>query len=195
MTADFSSRAASLAAEPQNASRPWHIQPRLDPGPERVIVWPPSEVLRVQQERSGPGVMERLRVGFGGLYGPLWNLRREPGLLLVPAVLFVASAFGTAATSGPILCLFRLMSGIPCAGCGMTRAFVAIGHGYPAAAIDYNPLSPIAWLWMVVWWLLAVIYLLRGLRVPTHPDWLLKSGLVVLVGWWTLRAVVFLTSP
>jgi hypothetical protein len=122
-------------------------------------------------------------------------LRRLPGLWIIPAIGFVASAFGTAATRGPILCLFRAVTGIPCAGCGMTRAFVAIGHGHPAAAFDYNPLSPAAWLWMLIWWFIAVAYLLRGREVPAHPDWLLKSALVVLIAWWTARVVTFLWAP
>ncbi len=130
-----------------------------------------------------------------GPEGALATLRRLPGLWLIPAIGFIASAFGVAATSGPILCLFRAVSGIPCAGCGMTRAFVAIGHGYPGAAFDYNPLSPVTWLWMLLWWLLAIAYLLRGKPMPPHPDWLLKTALVVLVSWWTVRVVAFMVAP
>lgn len=127
--------------------------------------------------------------------GPVAVFRQLPGLIFVPAVFFIAAAFGSAATQGPILCLFRLVSGVPCAGCGMTRAFVAIANGQVGAAIDYNPLSPVAWLWMAIWWLIAVVTLARGRPVPPHPNWLLKIGFFTLAGWWAVRALMFLLAP
>lgn len=145
-----------------------------------------------QPERTAGATYRRSWFGSGG---PLVVLRQLPGLWLIPAVFFVASALGGMATSGPVLCLFRLVSGVPCAGCGMTRAFVAIAHGELPAAIVYNPLSPAAWLWMGVWWLMAVWYLARGRSVPAHPAWLLKIGLITLGAWWALRATLFMLRP
>ena len=147
------------------------------------------------QSSAISALVKRWEDDFRGPDGALATLRRLPGLWIIPAIVFVASAFGMAATQGPIMCLFRAATGIPCAGCGMTRAFVAIGHGHPAAAMDYNPLSPAAWLWMLAWWLIAVGYLLRGKAMPPHPDWLLKSALTVLVGWWALRVALFFWLP
>mgnify|MGYP002633433555 CR=1 FL=1 len=135
------------------------------------------------------------RLGRLGAADVLAVLRQLPGLWLIPGVFFIAASFGGVATKGPILCLFRLVSGIPCAGCGMTRAFVAIGHGQVDAAMVYNPLSPATWLWMTAWWLVAVFFLARGRAVPAHPGWLLKIGLFTLGGWWSLRAILFLLAP
>lgn len=124
-----------------------------------------------------------------------WAVRRWPGLAIIPGVFFVAAAFGQAATQGPVLCFFRRITGMPCAGCGMTRAFVALGHFELGAAVDFNPLSPAAFAWMAIWWLLATVALLRGRAVPVHPRWLLKIGLLTLTGWWVLRTVLFLAAP
>lgn len=43
---------------------------------------------------------------------------------------------------GPVLCLFRALSGLPCPSCGMTRAFIALGHGNVPGALHFNIASP-----------------------------------------------------
>ena len=39
----------------------------------------------------------------------------------------------------PELCSFRKITGMDCAGCGMTRCFIALGHGDLPSAWTYNP--------------------------------------------------------
>lgn len=39
-------------------------------------------------------------------------------------------------------CIFRNVTGLPCPGCGMTRGFVAMGHGRVAEAWGVNLLAP-----------------------------------------------------
>lgn len=39
----------------------------------------------------------------------------------------------------PELCSFRRMTGMDCAGCGMTRCFIALGHGDFPRAWNFNP--------------------------------------------------------
>lgn len=46
-------------------------------------------------------------------------------------------------------CPYRLATGEPCLGCGMSRAFAAISHGRLADGRRYNPLSP--WLYAATW--------------------------------------------
>ena len=41
----------------------------------------------------------------------------------------------------PLICPFRAISGIPCPGCGMTRAFLALAEGDFLGALRFNPLS------------------------------------------------------
>jgi len=42
----------------------------------------------------------------------------------------------------PSLCPFYNLSGLPCPGCGLTRAFVCCAHGQLAAAWEWHPLGP-----------------------------------------------------
>lgn len=58
-------------------------------------------------------------------------------------------------------CLFHEMTGLPCPGCGMTRAIVALLHGDLAQAFTHHPLGvPVA----AIWLLLAVAGLLPTAR-------------------------------
>jgi hypothetical protein len=48
------------------------------------------------------------------------------------------------ASAGPPLCPFRLLTGLPCPGCGLTRSLVSLLHGDLSAAVLFHPLGPIA---------------------------------------------------
>ena len=64
-------------------------------------------------------------------------------LLLLAAVLLHATGIG---------CPIRWLTGIPCAGCGMSRAFLSVFTGHFRAACEYHPLIfltlPVALLWL-----------------------------------------------
>ena len=63
------------------------------------------------------------------------------------AALFAALALGFSwvmperGAYGVDICAFHALTGIPCPGCGMTRAFRAIGHGAFAQAWRLNPFA------------------------------------------------------
>ena len=48
------------------------------------------------------------------------------------------------ASAGPPLCPFRLVTGLPCPGCGLTRSLVSLLHGDVSAAVLFHPLGPVA---------------------------------------------------
>jgi len=43
----------------------------------------------------------------------------------------------------PTVCPFNHMTGLPCPGCGLTRAFVSMAHGHLVDAVRWHALSPI----------------------------------------------------
>jgi hypothetical protein len=68
-------------------------------------------------------------------------------LLLVPAAVLVAAMLLPTGLKSPIpLCLFKGVTGLDCPGCGMTRAFLLIGHGRFADAVAMHPASIPAYL-------------------------------------------------
>jgi Protein of unknown function (DUF2752) len=58
----------------------------------------------------------------------------------------VLSCWLPSADHGPVVCLFRRITSLPCPSCGMTRAFVALGHGDLHRALGLNIASPAVYL-------------------------------------------------
>ncbi len=46
--------------------------------------------------------------------------------------------------AGPVLCPFRLATGLPCPGCGLTRSWVHLMHGQVGEAMAANPFGIVA---------------------------------------------------
>lgn len=44
-------------------------------------------------------------------------------------------------TAGPSFCPFKVVTGLPCPGCGLTRATVALLHGDLATSFHFHPLA------------------------------------------------------
>ncbi len=67
-------------------------------------------------------------------------------LLLTPAAVLAAATLLPAGWVSPVpLCLVKGLTGLDCPGCGMTRAFLFIGHGQIAAAMALHPASVLAY--------------------------------------------------
>ncbi len=118
--------------------------------------------------------------------------RRELGLVDVYALLAIGSFL--VARFVPVLeifespCPFLTLTGLPCATCGMTHAFVLLAHGDAAGALAWSPAGAAL---AAVGWGAGVADLVRwaaGWRVPEVPERLLRgaaiAGLVALALNW-----------
>jgi hypothetical protein len=81
---------------------------------------------------------------------------------------------------GPILCLFRAGTSLPCPSCGMTRGFFASGHGHFAQAFAFNIVSPAVYLGVWVVLALALAQLLSG-RDVLGTSWRRVQGRLLLI--------------
>jgi hypothetical protein len=120
--------------------------------------------------------------------------RRHAWLLLLGlSAMFATSVLWRPTDNGIILCPFRALTGYPCPGCGMTRAFSAIAHGEPLRAILYNPLSPVLFVAGLLVWTSAAATLLNlhGVRAALarlRPSTLAcHLFLAVMLIWWVVR--------
>ncbi|TKV59293.1 DUF2752 domain-containing protein [Nakamurella flava] len=97
----------------------------------------------------------------------------------------VAGALDPATVAnGPVVCPFRLLTGLPCPGCGLTRSWVFAVHGDLDASLAAHPFGPpLLGLTLV----LAGVLLARRVagRAGPNLDRLVRHPLtvVVLVGW------------
>lgn len=101
-------------------------------------------------------------------------------VLGVTTAAVLASAVVDAAESFPWGCMFRAVTGIPCPSCGMTHAFVAMGHGRVAEAFAHNLFGPVLYGAVVLVGLLAGTQLLAG-RELMGPLWLRTRRAVLVV--------------
>lgn len=84
--------------------------------------------------------------------------------------------------AGVQACPIRALTGVPCPGCGMVRAVIALGSGDPAEAWRMHPL-----VFLVV--PIVGVEVVRGIRGPTWrwPDWGPAVAAALLIGVWAAR--------
>lgn len=89
-------------------------------------------------------------------------------LLLLPLSLIIVSYWGLPAGS---ICLFHIISGFDCPGCGMTRAFRAMAELDVAGSFRYNPLGPIVFVVVLAGWFYALARLLTVGKIQFSAKW------------------------
>ena len=110
----------------------------------------------------------------------LFDTGRRPLLALLATTLLVAVVLPWTPLYGVVLCPFRLISDLPCPGCGLGRGFCLISRGEFGAAFDANPLSPVLYLGVVA--LLAHGSFEWVLKRPLPPLLTARSERALLVG-------------
>jgi hypothetical protein len=115
-------------------------------------------------------------------------------LLGLTTMFVVAALWHPADELRVILCPFRALTGHPCPGCGMTRAFCALMHGELWRAIKLNPFSPLLFLAALIAWAKAAAAVFRAERLRSildrspRPNAFATSALLALVlAWWAAR--------
>ncbi len=108
----------------------------------------------------------------------------------------VGAALGAVALSpdgiadGPVLCPFRLLTGLPCPGCGLTRAWVYLAHGQGRDSFLANPFGMVLVALLVALVVAVVTARVRRSAPPDLDRLVRRRWLQVLLGAWLAFAVV-----
>ena len=92
-------------------------------------------------------------------------------------------------TSGPTLCPMRLITGLPCPGCGLTRSWTAAAHGHFADAFSYNLFGPISLIAVAAFVVAVAALALRGRPMAGVVRALRHPVVIALVAIWVLYGI------
>lgn len=97
----------------------------------------------------------------------------------------------------PLLAMFRCpvkaITGLPCPGCGGTRAAMLLSEGHIWEAVALNPLSVALCLWFIVSYVWLVRDIIRGddtywkIYKKKWPRWAVTMAVVLLLANWALN--------
>lgn len=93
----------------------------------------------------------------------------------------------------PPMCSLKRYTGLDCPGCGLTRSFIALGHGRLKESIDFNPAGPLWFLLIagqIPWQTWQLTRISRGQREFDLGWWgqgLIYLGMAALIVQWIVR--------
>lgn len=98
----------------------------------------------------------------------------------------------------PSVCPFYQATGLPCPGCGLTRAFVCISHGRLQESLHWHPLGWLVYAIFVVLWAYYALFAASGRRPITLKPLTIKrltvAALTLLMTTGFLRIAYILTT-
>ncbi len=116
-----------------------------------------------------------------------------PGFLIFA---FFLNGFDSGEHNGVFsICLFRDLTGLPCPGCGLTRALALLFLGDWRAALFLHPLSPFVFAGLLIVGVGAFWDLCARLLLRFHRGWFFAVFLVLLFGGGLLRMGLVALRP
>ncbi len=109
----------------------------------------------------------------------------------LPALLAASFLYFPKCQTGPVLCPMALILGMPCPGCGLTRAFCFASHGRFAEAFGFHVLWPLFLAYFAFLWGYKIVEHARGEppRLPTYR--IGGTAILILMGFWVVRLAWF----
>jgi hypothetical protein len=119
------------------------------------------------------------------------HLRRRPianaEVTAVVGAAGIAAAFALSADhikDGATICPFRLATGLPCPGCGLTRSWVYLAHGRWAESVTAHPFGVIAAALVVALIVTVIRARTRGVDPPALGVVVRRRWFLAIVGAW-----------
>lgn len=94
---------------------------------------------------------------------------------------------------GPIVCPIRLVTGLPCPACGLTRSWVFATHGQWADAVTSNAFGVPLLVATLVAASAAVVWRVRGRPTPRLEALLRRPAMIAVFALWAVYGAVRMT--
>lgn len=113
----------------------------------------------------------------------------------LPALLAASYLYLPHAFTGPVFCPMALMLGLPCPGCGLTRAFGLATHGRFREAFQYHAIWPLLLAYLGFLWIYEIMESVRGEppKLPASTSRIGAAMIFTLFGFWAVRLAWFFT--
>jgi hypothetical protein len=109
----------------------------------------------------------------------------------LPALLAASFLYFPYCQSGPVVCPVALILGLPCPGCGITRALGHATHGRLREAFEFHALWPFILAYLVFLWIYKILEAARG-EPPKLPTYKIGGAAIsILMGFWVVRLAWF----
>lgn len=113
----------------------------------------------------------------------------------LPAVLAASFFYYPYAFDGPTICYIKLTMGIPCLGCGLTRAFCSMAHLELPKALHFHLLAPAVFLFLLFWYAFRIRDLLRPFWRPRWWRPAVHLLILAMFVYYSGRMVEFFSHP
>lgn len=126
--------------------------------------------------------------------GPSKRLKIAIWSSTLPALLAACFFYRPWVHDGPVVCPLPLATGIPCPGCGITRATAHAAHLEFGEAFRFHPLWPLILAYGGLLWAYKILESARG-EPPKWPSEKIALGaLWVMMAFWAVRLVLFFAN-
>ena len=112
----------------------------------------------------------------------------------LPALLAVSYFFNPGSLQGTPICIFKITLGLPCLGCGLTRAFCSMADLHFSTAIHHHFMAPAILMFFVTWYGAGIYRLFREWPSPPWWRYAVTTLLVAMFILWSGRMVMFFAS-
>jgi hypothetical protein len=133
---------------------------------------------------------------------PAQSSRLLPALIFtaLTIVLIISRFYHPAPNPEFVLCGFKTVVGLPCPGCGLTRAFCALAKGDIGAAFSFNLIGPLLFIFTLAGWAISLLALAgrragwQAMSRLLNNVRLIKYTIIFVAIFWAARIIYQLTT-
>jgi hypothetical protein len=92
-------------------------------------------------------------------------LNHKPAVLVFVILAVLGFSFLVTADESVTVCPFKLVTGMPCPGCGLGHSFICISHGNLSEAVQHHLLGPVVYLYLILIFIISIVRLISRKQI------------------------------